>query len=167
MCLKMIELCCSSMSLTHRYVTGASISFSVIRPETDGAKKRKAPLAKIGAIRICQLFDRALTVFPDGTPSEDHLTRATQLCEIGKDAERLLQELTGEYYDLYRDHPEEETFTKIYYFLESILGREKSEAAEPLPDSTTKETGTGPVPGPAPGQNSSPVPCGCVSAGPT
>src|SRR5579862_5507146 len=70
-------------------------------PSGNRWRETQSALTKMRATRIGQLFEKALTIFPGSLPSVDHLTRARQLCEIDKNAENLLQELTGKYYDLY------------------------------------------------------------------
>jgi hypothetical protein len=58
----------------------------------------------VGATRLADLFEEALSLFPGGVPASDYETRYNQLKASrglgGENSEGLLWELTGKYYDL-------------------------------------------------------------------
>ena len=74
-------------------------------------------LRRIEAAKITQMFEEALTVFPNGTPAPDGETRYKQVWAFDNKAKDLLWRLTCEYYDLYRDCPDEDSYAKMYAFL--------------------------------------------------
>lgn len=88
-----------------------------INPAGDRWKETLHALVRIGATRITQILSKALTVFPEGSPSTDHLTRDQELRAIGPEGEELLERLTDEYYGLYRECPAEDSYAKMSQFL--------------------------------------------------
>jgi hypothetical protein len=55
-------------------------------------------LRTIGATRTVALYERALSVFPDGQPSRDGMERWRQVKDAGEEATRVLYRLDDEYY---------------------------------------------------------------------
>jgi len=88
-----------------------------INPAGDRWKETLVALKQMGATRISQILQKALTVFPRSSPSTDHLTRDRQLRAIGREGEALLEQLTNEYYGLYRECPEQDAYRIISEFL--------------------------------------------------
>jgi hypothetical protein len=86
-------------------------------PAGDKWKETTEALKRMRATRIGQILERALTVFPHGAPSADHLTRAEQFRAIGPEAEALLRRLTDEYYGLYHVCPEQDAYRIMSEFL--------------------------------------------------
>ncbi len=70
-----------------------------INPQGDYALETLEVLKEIGATNIAALFQQALTVFPNGIPSTDHLTRDKQVKDSGKKGRELLYSLDQPYYD--------------------------------------------------------------------
>src|SRR5262245_40828692 len=54
-----------------------------INPAGDAWKETLQALKRMDATRITQILEKALSVFPDSSPSTDHLTRDGQLRAIG------------------------------------------------------------------------------------
>jgi Domain of unknown function (DUF4375) len=81
-------------------ITNGGVEQFFINPSGDRWRETRDALKTVGAIRLAAIFDEALSVFPDGTPSTDQLTRCGQYEEAGDHAKRLMHRLTNEYYDL-------------------------------------------------------------------
>lgn len=94
-----------------------------INPAGDRWKETLRALERIEATRIAQILKKALTVFPQASPSTDHLTRDRQLRSISPEAEALLERLTDEYYGLHRECPEQDSYRKMSEFLLREQGR--------------------------------------------
>ena len=75
-------------------------------------------LKRIGAARISLMYHQALSVFPGCEPPKDHLERTEQLSKIGEKAEAMLDELTDEYYDLYRTEPSQDSYAKMAAYIQ-------------------------------------------------
>lgn len=95
-----------------------------INPAGDRWKQTLQALERIEATRIVQIFRNALTVFPQASPSTDHISRDRQLRAIGPEGEELLERLTDEYYGLYQECRAEDSYAKMSQF----LLREQAEA---------------------------------------
>jgi hypothetical protein len=76
-----------------------------------------AALERLGASRIKALFQSALAIFPDATPSTDTDTRDQQLSAAGEDAIDILDHLDDEYMALSKQHPGEDSYAKMAAFL--------------------------------------------------
>ena len=74
----------------------------------------------VGATRLADLFEEALSLFPGGVPGSDEETRHNQLVAsggLGADgSEGLLWELTGKYYDLQAASPENCLYQRLTAF---------------------------------------------------
>ena len=67
----------------------------------------------IRADSIIALFEKALAVFPDGSPSKDREKRWRQLAGIGKEGEGKLEELSQEYFSIYENSPDQDIYSKL------------------------------------------------------
>src|ERR1700722_11580554 len=76
-------------------------------------KETLCALRRIHAVKIAQMFEEALTVFPNGAPALDSEMRYKQVWAFDSKAMDLLWRLTCEYYDLYRDCPGEDSYAKM------------------------------------------------------
>ena len=81
-------------------VSNGGIEQFFINPQGNRWRDTLRALKLVGAVRLAAIFEEALTVFPNSTPSENQMTRCDQLARAGKTSNDLLDRLTGEYYDL-------------------------------------------------------------------
>ena len=68
-----------------------------VNPSGDRWRETLRAIKTVGATKLANLFEKALSVFPDSAPSEDHATRIDQLTAAGEPAETLLWRLDSEY----------------------------------------------------------------------
>jgi hypothetical protein len=76
-----------------------------INPAGNRWRETRDALRTVGAVRLAAIFDEALSVFPDGAPSSDQLTRCRQYEEAGDHVKFLMERLTNEYYDRQEESP--------------------------------------------------------------
>jgi hypothetical protein len=81
-------------------VTNGGIEQFFLNPAGDRWRDTLFALKVLGPARLTAMFEEALSVFPRSMPSENQLTRSREYLESGAPAQRLLQGLTDEYYDL-------------------------------------------------------------------
>jgi uncharacterized protein DUF4375 len=81
-------------------VSNGGIEQFFVNPCGDRWRETLEAIKTVGASKLAHLFEQALTVFPNSTPSENQMTRLDQLETAGREAADLLWRLTGEYYDL-------------------------------------------------------------------
>jgi len=86
-------------------MTNGGIEQFFINPAGNRWRETRDALTTVGAVRLAALFDEALSVFPNETPSTDQLTRCRQYEEAGGHAKLLMERLTNEYYDLQEESP--------------------------------------------------------------
>ena len=60
--------------------------------------------------RILNIFERALSLFPENQPSSEQNERLKQMTAFSKRQVNLLDTLTGEYYSLYQEEPLEDFY---------------------------------------------------------
>jgi hypothetical protein len=70
-------------------------------------------LKTIGAHRVAKILEKAVGLFPAGSPSSDHMTRVEQLRNLPPESHSILSDLDGEYYDLPRQWPGECTISRM------------------------------------------------------
>jgi hypothetical protein len=95
-------------------------------PAGDNWKETLGALQRIGASRIEQLLTKALAVFPQHSPSVDHLTRARQLRAIDTEAEAFLQQLTDDYCSLSQECPQQDAYRVMSTYLVQEQGERRS-----------------------------------------
>ena len=93
-----------------------------INPAGDHWCETREVLKMVGAVRLAEMFDEALSVFPDGAPSTDQLTRCRQYEQAGDHARWLMEQLTGEYCDLQSESDEHCLYRKLSLFAVKQLG---------------------------------------------
>jgi hypothetical protein len=81
-------------------VSNGGIEQFFINPAGDRWRDTLFALKVLGPDRLTVMYEEALSVFPGGAPSEDHLTRCRQYQAAGDTARDLLQRMTDQYYDL-------------------------------------------------------------------
>jgi hypothetical protein len=81
-------------------VSNGGIEQFFANPSGDAWRETLTSIRMVGAARLANIVESALTVFPNGTPADDQLTRCDQLRKAGAPARQLLWSLTGEYHDL-------------------------------------------------------------------
>jgi hypothetical protein len=104
-----------------------------INPSGDRWRETLVALQTIGATRIAELFERALTAFPNGTPSDDQLTRCHQYEAAGENARRLMHEVSDGWYEILERYPNEDFYQTLIAYIknngtsgrEGKAGREK------------------------------------------
>jgi hypothetical protein len=97
-------------------VTNGGIEKFFVNPSGDRWRETLRAIKSVGASSLAALFEEALTVFPDNTPSEDQMTRCDQLAAAGEPAAELLWRLTGEYYDLQEESSEHCLYQRLTAF---------------------------------------------------
>ncbi len=98
-CLSEPELVAITAYLLALEITNGGIEQFFVNPCGDRWRETLRAIKTVGATKLTSLFERALSVFPDSAPSEDQMTRCTQLAAAGQPAIDLLSRLTSEYYD--------------------------------------------------------------------
>ncbi len=89
----------------------------LVNPSGDRWHPTLVALKRIGATKIVTMLEKALTIFPNGQPSMDQMTRCGQLVVAGPAADKLLQELTDEYYGLWKSSPDQDSYARMGAFL--------------------------------------------------
>ena len=87
-------------------VSNGGIEQFFVNPAGDDWRDTHAALKAFGPKRLTAMFEEALSIFPSGTPSEDHVTRCREYKQAGPEARKLLESLTDEYYDLQAESAE-------------------------------------------------------------
>jgi hypothetical protein len=80
-------------------ITNGGIEQFFVNPSGDRWRETLRAIKMVGATNLASLFEEALSVFPDSTPSDDQKIRREQLAAAGQPAIDLLWRLTSEYYD--------------------------------------------------------------------
>jgi hypothetical protein len=106
-------------------ISNGGIEQFFINPAGDRWRETRDALKAVGAVRLATMFDKALSVFPDETPSTDQLTRCRQYKESGDDARCLMDELTIEYYDLQEKSPADCLYQILAVFAIGQLANEQ------------------------------------------
>lgn len=96
-----------------------------INPAGDNWSETREVLKMVGAVRLAVMFDEALSVFPSGAPSTDQLARRRQYDAAGDHARRVMEELTGKYYDLQGVSDEHCLYRKLSLFAIRQLENER------------------------------------------
>lgn len=71
-----------------------------VNPAGDHWREAILAIKALGADKLGQIFEKALEVFPNSSPSEKQATRCKQLAAAGTSGSELLWGLTGKYYAL-------------------------------------------------------------------
>ena len=88
-----------------------------VNPSGDRWEATLIALKRIGATKIAAMLEKALNIFPNGQPSSDQMTRCGQLVAAGPAADKLLRELTDEYYGLSKSSPSQDSYVRMGAFL--------------------------------------------------
>ena len=98
-----------------------------VNPNGDRWKETLHALQAVGALRLAVLFEEALTVFPNNTPSTVQETRSRQLATGGKAAADLLERLTNEYHVLQAESVNDCLYKKLTAFAIKQMAGESTE----------------------------------------
>ena len=110
-------------------ISNGGIEQFFINPAGDRWRETHDALKTVGATRLADLFEEALSVFPNGRPSTDQLTRCHQYEEAGGHAEQLLLKLTNAYYDLQEEGPADCLYEILTEFAIKQLANEQNGGA--------------------------------------
>jgi uncharacterized protein DUF4375 len=100
-----------------------------INPSGDRWRETLAALKTIGATRVAELFERAVAVFPNGTPSADQLTRCHQYEALGEMGRNVMQRVSDEWYENLKRFPNEDLYqVLIAYVRNNAMRAGESEA---------------------------------------
>jgi hypothetical protein len=100
-------------------VSNGGLDQYFLNPAGDKWQETLAALRQIGATRIVRIFEKALEVFPNRTPSTNQIIRCGQLDDANPRAGDILNQLTDEYYAIYAEHPEEDIYKKMIGFFKT------------------------------------------------
>lgn len=104
-------------------ISNGGIEQFFINPAGDRWRETRDALKTVGAVRLTAMFDEALSVFPEGTPSTDQLTRCRQYEQAGRHAERLMDRLTKAYYRLQEKSPSDCLYRVLAVYVKEQTGQ--------------------------------------------
>ena len=92
-----------------------------VNPAGDKWNETLSALRRVEANEIVKIFELALKVFPDASPSTDQSERSQQLLHAGSVARETLNRLDDRYFELYRQFPDEDSYAKMAQFLQRMV----------------------------------------------